>query len=269
MRASGFHWRMMIRPLMGLLLPVSVLLLAIGLYLSPSASSAAKQQMEDAFRNAAEWGLQAGQFHVLQGGDMVLYVAEVERDGRTLRHVFIQQRDDDREQVWFAESGYYWLDRETGSRYLTLENGQVTEGGRLSLDFGLMEFSRNDLKMPEVERKIKKIGLEARATASLVFSGVAEESAELQWRIAPAIAAVVLGLLAIPLSHSAPREGRGGRALLGIFAYVVYINVLYMSRNWMATGDIPPAVGLWWAHGIVLVASLLWLRRQGRMVGRA
>ena len=31
---------------------------------------------------------------------------------------------------------------------------------------------------------------------------------------------VVLGLLAIPLSHSAPREGRGGRALLGIMAFV-------------------------------------------------
>ena len=114
MRASGFHWRMMLRPLTHLLLPVVALLLLIGLYLAPSASSLALQKMEDALRNASEWGLQTGQFHVLQGGDLVLYVASVEKDGRTLKHVFIQQLNGDREQVWLAERGYYWLDSETG-----------------------------------------------------------------------------------------------------------------------------------------------------------
>jgi lipopolysaccharide export system permease protein len=101
-----------------------------------------------------------------------------------------------------------------------------------------------------------------------MFSDSAEEVAEMQWRLSPAIAAIVLGLLAIPLSHSAPREGRGGRALLGILAYTVYANVLYMSRGWTAGGDLPPALGMWWVHGLVLVVALLWLRRQGRMVGK-
>ena len=86
--------------------------------------------------------------------------------------------------------------------------------------------------------------------------------------MSPAIAAIVLGLLAIPLSHSAPREGRGGRALLGILAYAVYANVLYMSRNWIAKGDFSPLLGLWWVHAVVLIVALLWLRRQGRMVGQ-
>jgi lipopolysaccharide export system permease protein len=269
MRASGFRWQMMLRPLLNLVVPVSMALLLIGLVVSPAASSLSQDLLKEAFRNAAQWGLQTGQFHVLQGGDLVLYVAEVEKDGRTLRDVFIQQRDGDREQIWVAEKGYYWLDRENSERYLTLENGQVTEGGRETLDFGVMTFSRNDLKMPEQEqRRSKKVGLEAVRSDDLLFSDLPPEAAELQWRLSPAIAAFILGLLAIPLSHSSPREGRGGRAVLGIFAYAIYANLLHVSRSWTAEGQLPPAVGLWWVHALLLVVALVWLQRQGRSVGK-
>lgn len=264
MRASGFRWRMILRPLFNLLLPVSAVLLMVGLFLVPVAASMAQGKLENAFRNAAEWGLQTGQFHVLQGGDLVLYVAAVEKDGRTLRHVFIQRRNGEREQVWVAEKGYYWLDRDKGERYLTLENGQITEGSRIGLDFGIMQFARNDLKLPEPETSSKPDSLEAKASTEIVFSREAEEVAELQWRLSPAIAVVVLGLLAIPLSHSAPREGRGGRALLGILAYTVYVNILYMSRGWIAGGVIPPVLGMWWVHIVVVALALLWIHRQGR-----
>jgi len=96
-----------------------------------------------------------------------------------------------------------------------------------------------------------------------------EEQAELQWRLSPAIAAVVLGLLAIPLSHSAPREGRGGRALLGIMAYTVYVNILYMNRGWIASGVVPTVLGMWWVHLLVVAVALFWIHRQGRMVAGA
>jgi lipopolysaccharide export system permease protein len=268
MRASGFKWTMLLRPLSNLLLPVAAILLALGLVLAPLTASLTQQRLEDAFRNAAEWGLQTGEFHVLRGGDLVLYVEAVEKDGRTLRHVFIQQRDGEREQVWTAEKGYYWLDRESGNRYLTLENGQITEGGATTLDFGIMRFSRNDLKLPEPENRIKPAALEARSTVDILFSDSPEAIAEVQWRVSPAVAAIVLGLLAIPLAHSAPREGRGGRALLGILAYTIYANVLYMCRAWLARGEIAAFPGLWWVHLVVLLVALVWLQRQGRMVGK-
>ena len=267
MRSSGFHWQMMLRPLFNLLLPISALLLAMDLFLGPKASDQAQLQLEEAFKTAAEWGFQSGQFHVLAGGDLVLYVESVEKDGRTLKNIFIQQRQDDREQVWIAEKGYYWLDQETSERYLTLENGQITEGGIGTLDFGVLTFSRNDLRLPEMERRNKEVSLEARPSNEIMFSSNAEEIAEFQWRVSPSIAIIVLGLLAIPLSHSAPREGRGGRIVLGILAYVVYANVLYMCRNWLAKGDMPPWLGMWWVHLLAVVIAVVWLQRQGRIVG--
>jgi len=268
MRASGFTWPLLLRPLYNLLLPVSALLLFGSLWLSPLAASITQQKLEEAFRNAAEWGLQAGKFHVLQGGDLILYVESVKKDGRTLEHVFIQKRQGEREQVWAAERGYYWLEPETGNRFLTLENGRITEGGAGSLDFGIMRFSRNDLKLPETEERARTDALEARPTSILLFSDDPQEATEIQWRLTPALAVLVLGLLAIPLAHSAPREGRGGRAVLGILAYIIYANGLYMCRNWMAEGGFPTIPGLWWIHGLVLLVALFWMQRQGRMVGK-
>lgn len=268
MRASGFNWRMLLRPLFNLMMPVAALLLAMDLFLAPKATSTAQQVLENAFRTAAEWGLQAGQFHVLKGGDLVLYIGSVDKDGRTLRNIFIQQRQEEREQVWIAEQGYYWLDEEEGVRYLTLENGQITEGGTSTLDFGILQFSRNDLRLPEPERRAKAVSLEARASREIIFSSDAQEIAEIQWRVSPSIAIIVLGMLAIPLSHSSPREGRGGRVILGILAYTVYANILYMCRSWVAQGDLPAWLGMWWVHVLALVIAVIWLRRQGRMVGR-
>jgi lipopolysaccharide export system permease protein len=267
MRASGFRWQMMLRPLFNFLMPISAVLLALGLFAAPLAASATQQKLLEAFRNAAEWGLQAGTFHVLRDGDLILYVEAVEKDGRTLRNVFIQLTHKGREQIWSAEKGYYWLDKNTGNRFLTLENGQVTEGGAEALDFGIMHFSRNDTKLPEQESRVKPEPTEAKKSGEILFSAAVEDVVEIQWRIAPALAVFVLGLLAIPLSHSAPKEGRGGRALLGILAYIVYVNTLYMCRNWLLKGDMPIAIGLWWVHLLALVISLVWLRRQGRMVG--
>jgi len=57
MRASGFHWRLLLRPLFNLLLPISALLLLSGLVLAPLAAAVTQQQLENAFRNAAQWGL--------------------------------------------------------------------------------------------------------------------------------------------------------------------------------------------------------------------
>ena len=75
-------------------------------------------------------------------------------------------------------------------------------------------------------------------------------------------------MLAIPLAHSAPREGRGGRVLLGILTYTIYANVLYMCRSWVAKGDLSPWLGMWWVHLLALIVAVVWLRRQGRVAGR-
>ena len=264
MRASGFGWTRLLRPLFNLVLPIAAIMLFSSLYLAPNAASYQQLKLEEAFRSATEWGLRTGQFHVLRGGDTVLYVESLEADGKTLNHIFIQQLRDEREQVWIAEKGYYRVDEDTGTRYLTLENGQITEGQPGALDFAVIRFSRNDVRLPQPEFRSDAKAIKATSSPDLLFSPEPEDKAEIQFRVSPAIAVVILGLLALPLAHTAPREGRGGRIVLGMLAYVVYANVLYLGRYWIAKGMLPPWLGMWWVHVLVLIVALVWLRRQGR-----
>lgn len=269
MRASGFKWQQLLRPLFNLTLPVAALLLVTGLVLAPAASSLSDRKLEEAFRSAAVWGLQAGQFHAIQNGELVVYVESLEDEGRTLRNVFVYQVQGELEQVWIAERGEYWMDPESRGRYLTLENGQITQSEPGKLNVRILSFARNDLLLPEPEVRSSDVKLASLSNSDLLSTADAPAFAELQWRFTPALLLIVLSLLAIPLSHSDPREGRGSRVVLGILVYALYANGLVLCRSWVADGLIPAWLGLWWAHGIVLLIVLIWLQRQGRMPNRA
>jgi lipopolysaccharide export system permease protein len=267
MRSNGFSWRNLLRPLFVLVVPVASVLLVITLWAAPKAAALSNSVLEEALRSASLWGLQAGRFQIMQSGRLVLYVEQMDRDGRTMTNVFVRQVDDERTRVWSAREGAYWVDAETGRRFLTLTDGQVTDARPNGRDVRVLRFERNDLQLPDPPQRDRDVGLESAPLADLLDSQEPEARAELQWRFSPAIAVVVLALLAIPLSHSAPREGRGGRVALGILVYAVYANLLNLGRAWVAAGTLPAFVGLWWVHGVVLLLALLWLQRQGRMVG--
>lgn len=270
MRSSGFGWRPLLKPLFSLVIPMAVMLLVLGLAIAPTTARMAEQQLEEAFRSAAVWGMQAGKFHVLQHGDLVIYAEAIEEDGATLRNIFIKQRHPEREQVWVAQKGRYWMDSDTGDRYLILEQGKVTDIAPGQLDLRILSFARNDLRLPEPEfRKRKKTRTNSIPSAELLNTGNLEAIAELQWRLSPAITVIVLGLLAIPLSHSEPREGRGIRIVLGILIYLLYGNLLYLSRSWVADGQLPAYIGMWSVHIVFLVISFVWVWRQGRFPVKA
>lgn len=103
----------------------------------------------------------------------------------------------------------------------------------------------------------------------LFKDGTALSIAELQWRLSPAISVIILGLLAVPLAHSQPREGRGVRVILGILIYLLYGNMLYLCRSWVAEGILPTYIGMWWVHIVFFVISFIWVRHQGRFPVKA
>ena len=265
MRSSGFGWKQLMRPLLSLILPTAAVLLVLGLSIAPLTARMAEEQLEKAFLSAAVWGLQPGKFHVLRKGELIIYAEAIEEDGTTLRNIFIKQHQEVREQIWVASRGKYWVDSETGDRFLILEDGRVTDIIPGQLDLRVLNFARNDLRLPEPEfRQRKKVKMNAVPSANLIRDGDAESVAELQWRLSPAITVIILGLLAIPLAHSEPREGRGARIVLGILVYLIYGNALYLCRSWIADGFLPASIGMWWIHLLFLVISFVWIRQQGR-----
>lgn len=52
------------------------------------------------------------------------------------------------------------------------------------------------------------------------------------WRIGMPVSAVILALMAIPLSYVNPRAGRSANMLIAILVYAIYNNLMSLSQAW-------------------------------------
>ena len=102
------------------------------------------------------------------------------------------------------------------------------------------------------------------ATAALIGSGNRAHLVELQRRISAAVSIVVLGLLAVPLARTTPREGRYGKLFLAVVVYFIYTNVLSIAENLVERGMVPGLVGVWPVHAAMALLALALLVRQSR-----
>ena len=83
-----------------------------------------------------------------------------------------------------------------------------------------------------------------------------EAVAELHWRIAIPLSIPLLMMLAVPLSKVNPRQGKFGRLLPALSLFLIYYILLIVGTNMLQSGKLPLALGLWWAHALVLLLAV-------------
>ena len=71
------------------------------------------------------------------------------------------------------------------------------------------------------------------------------------------ISAVILALLAIPLSYVNPRAGRSLNLVMALVLYMVYTNMISVTNSWVGMGKISPALGLWGIHSVMLAMVIM------------
>ena len=174
----------------------------------------------------------------------------------------MQRAQGDEVEVVIAERGEQVESDDPGTRYFVLHDGRRYEGVPGTAEFSVMEFAEHGIpyELPDVEEP----DLEHRAmsTADAVRSGSEEELAELHWRIGIPMATLVLSILAVPLSRSQPRQGRYGKLAIGLLVFIIYFNMMSAGKAWLEQGVVPPPVGLWWGHGLMLGLAFLLLAWQ-------
>ena len=92
---------------------------------------------------------------------------------------------------------------------------------------------------------------------------------ELLWRIGLPVSALILCLLAIPLSYVNPRAGRSANMLIAILIYAIYNNLLSVSQAWVVQARMSFWIGVWAARlDVDAVAALFYKRIVVRMPWR-
>lgn len=237
-------------------------------WLGPVAVEKSAELLERAAREAEIGALRPGQFERLEQGQgrLSIYAARLERASGRIEDIFIHHDGVAGPEIITAAEGRIWTDPASGHRYLSLFRGsQVRHAGEApGLPMRRLDFERNDLLLPQ-PRSIR-VGDEASRMLlpTLMRADGAPERREWHWRIAPTVAAVLLGLLAAPLALGRPRSGRFASVLLALLVYLAYSNAVHVGLVLMERRDAVTGPGLWPVHGSVamLVLACWWYTRR-------
>jgi len=261
----GLGPRALLRPVLALALPVTLLIALISLWAAPLALETSKRMIDSANRSLLVAGLEPGRFIELPGRHSVIYLGAMSNDGSQFERLFVHAERDGRIDVVTAKSGELFSESVGEERYLALTDGFRVEGVPGQDDFRMMRFARNEIRVPDSEEATVGSEPARRDSVGLFARGDRESLAELHWRVGAPLAALLLAALALPLARTPPRAARYGVLLLGLLAYLVYQNLMLLGRAWIAGGVTPLAVGLWWLHLPVLLVTVWLVRRDGRL----
>jgi lipopolysaccharide export system permease protein len=229
----------------------------------PAADSEAQMLRRSAMKEAQFGQLDAGRFRSFSGGDAVFYAERVDREG-LLHNVFVQRESAGRIEVALADTATYSKAEANGEHLVTLFNGRRYEGIPGRDDFRVIEFHEHGIPISAPADVLGPKDPDTKPTGELIGSDAPSDIAQLQFRASTPIMALVLTLIAVPLSRLRPRQGRYARVGFAIVVYFVYSNLLSASKVWLDKGEIAPAVGVWWVHLGALALAFYLLGREMR-----
>lgn len=200
------------------------------------------------------------QFRAISGEKNVFYVDSLSRDHTQANTIFLAQLQQKQGMpinwnVLTAKTGRIKSNPHNHEEYVVLTDGKEYEGVPGKANYRVVNFSSYTIRLPHPHLSN---GLDIRTLASHdlwpLNNSDKQKAAELQWRLAIPLMVLALTWVAIPLSKVNPRQGKFSRLLPALILYILYANLLFISRNWLIAGKIPIWIGLWW---LPLSVSLL------------
>lgn len=261
--------------------PILLSIVLLALFVWPWSNQQA-QRMRESFENRGELDrVTAGQFQENAAGTRVFFI---ERDDsfarnaqasaaaasasasaepadalaaqKTARNVFMLSTEAGKTAVTSARSGR--IERINGEQFLLLNNGQrleqtvgqdavrTSEFAEYGTQVGRKVAGPDDAPPPRTLR-----------TNQLLRAPTLANLAELSWRVGLALAGFNLVLLALVLSASNPRAGRGYSLVFALLAFVAYYNLLNAGFGWVSSGRVGFSTYMLSLHGGVLAATCL------------
>ena len=254
MQACGAGSRPVWLPVLGFSVALAVILAALSLHVSPAASARMLELRSEALRAGQFAPVSAGRFRTFGGGSTVVYAQGADPDG-TLRRVFVERERGGQLEIALAQRATHAYSEEGDLQIITLYDGERFEGIPGERRFRIVRFAENTIPVRLPAMSAGAVAMEGTPTRMLLQSGHRTQAAEFHWRIAFPIMALVLACIAIPLARLRPRQGRYARIGYAVLIFFVYINLAIAGRQWIARGEVPAWLGLWWVHAIVVLLA--------------
>ncbi len=258
---SGIGLTQWIRPVLWVALPVVGVVALLSLVLSPWAMSQA-DEFKRRLDSRDEVSVAApGMFRESKQADRVFFIESVDVGKNRFGNIFVQSVQHGKIGTMVAKQGL----QETapnGDRFLVLLNGRRYEGVPGQPDFRIVEFERYAMRIEAVEVRRDFVRPKSLPTLHLLHNRSNWNISELHGRLGLPISALILALLAIPLSFVNPRAGRSLNLIMALVIYMLYNNLSSVINTWVGQGKMGPAMGLLGVHSLMFALMVLLFYRR-------
>jgi lipopolysaccharide export system permease protein len=246
-----------LRPVLVFALPFVLVIAVLAGFLSPWAnlSTAEYRQLLSVRSDVSQ--ISPGVFQESKAGKRVFFVEALAEGETLLGNIFVASFQDGKLGVIVSDQGHQEF-AENGDRFVVLDKGRRYEVEPGSPQFRVMEFERYRVRTEDGEAKPTEPLPNRLPMFDLLMDDSNKARGELLWRIGIPVSALILALLAIPLSYVNPRAGRSANMLIAVLIYAIYSNLLWVAQAWVAQGKLSFWIGAWAIHAVMLV-PLLWL----------
>lgn len=258
---AGLSLKAWVRPVLTFALPSVAVIAALTFFVYPWAASRLEQyqhQLESRDETAL---VREGVFQESKRAEWVYFVEEMDADSGMVKNVFVQSKQRDGTGVMIARNGLIET-HPNGDRFLVLLDGHRYEGVPGSPEYRTMDFKRLAVRIEPAEARKVLSPAKTRATSDLIAKSSPVNLAELVWRLGLPLSALLLALLAVPLSSVNPRVGRSFNLLAAVFLYFLYSNAISISESLVASGKLSAWKAVLGVHGTMAVVVLLFFYRR-------
>jgi lipopolysaccharide export system permease protein len=245
--SSGIGLTRWIGPVLWYALPVVALIGLLSLVLSPWALTKAEEYRQRLSSQSDVTHVTPGVFRESGSGDRVYFIEKADAAHNHIGNIFVQANMHGEVDTVAAQEGRQEI-APNGDRFLVLLNGTRYEGVPGEPDFKVVQFERYAMRVETEEASKIVPRLQSRSTLSLLREPNSWTISELEWRASLPLAALVLALLAIPLSFVNPRAGRSFNLIVALVVYMIYNNSISVSNSWVAQQRIGPVIGFLAIH---------------------
>jgi lipopolysaccharide export system permease protein len=258
--SSGLGLLQWMRPVLAFAGPLALVIGLLSLVLSPWAVTQSEElrRLMDSRDDVS--AIVPGVFRESGRADRVYFVEEVSDSENMVANVFVSSSQHQNLGVMVARRGYQET-ADNGDRFLVLLNGRRYEGAPGTAEYRVYEFERYAMRVGTGEPRARAPTTKTAATLDLLRDPTPRHLAELSWRVGLPVSALLLSLLAIPLSFVNPRSGRSMNLVLALVLYMTYSNLLSITQASIAQSRVSFTVGLGVHLVMLLVLAALFYRR--------
>ena len=260
--SSGLSITQWIRPILTFALPVIVLISMLSFLVMPWAVDKVEDYRVQLKSRDDLSSINPGVFKESRNGERIYFIESFDELGNVVKNIFVQTTQHKKIGVVVASQGSREK-AENGDDFLVMEKGRRYEAKANSAEVSTTEFERYAIRVETKEVARVPEDTNAKSTQDLLNTTSSADKAELQWRLAIPVSALILVLLAIPLSFVDPRAGRSLNLIFALVIYLIYNNILSIFQAWVTQGRLNASVGLWPVHTFfALLVFYMFYRRN-------